>query len=384
MNTVSAHVAVRRARLAPWTGVAPLVAFAGVLLLSWSLLPLLTGWDVPADNLEQMAWALTPDWGYAKHPPFPTWLLIGLRHVLPDGLWLTYLLGGAQVALMMTVAYRLTAELLGRHAATLAVLFIGILTYYTQRLHYYNHNTALMCAQAIACLAAWRALMRGGTAWWLLLGVAWGVGMLSKYQMVIGIACNVAWLAIATNATPWRAERRDVLRGVLLAGAVAALVTLPHVVWLVRNDFPTFGYASHSLAANLPLRARPRNIGAFLGNQVGRCVPALLLALLLIALERRADPRGDIALASDREVHASAPGRWFLTVNAVGPFVLMTALSAVAGVDLQMHWGTAYLWMIVPLALATRVGHRLLHVPPIRVYAGVLLVHLLTLAAHAR
>ncbi len=80
----------------------------------------------------------------------------------------------------------------------------------------------------------------------------------------------------------------------------------------------------------------------------------------------------------------TAAARWLLPIHAIGPFVLMSALSAFLGMDLQMHWGTAFLWMAVPLALATRAGRRLTQVPLMRVYAGVLLVHLVTLAVHAR
>jgi len=243
-----------------------------------------------------------------------------------------------------------------------------------------------MCAHAIACLCVWRALVRGGTLWWWLLGLAWGAGMLSKYQMVLGIACNLAYLVIATRTSPWREERRDLARGVLLASAVAALVILPHAIWLIRNDFPTFGYASHSMAAHLPLAARPADIGAFLGNQLGRLLPPFLLAVLLVTLQRRSSPtRQEPAEPSVMLPAAGSPAaRWLLPIHAIGPFVLMTALSAFLGMDLQMHWGTAFLWMVVPLALGTRAGQRVVQAPMMRVYAGVLLVHLVTLAAHAR
>jgi 4-amino-4-deoxy-L-arabinose transferase-like glycosyltransferase len=287
----------------------------------------------------------------------------------------------------MAVAFTLTTELQGRRAAVIAVLFIGLVTYYTQRLHFYNHNTALLVAHAFACLCVWRALVRGGTLWWWLLGLVWGAGLLSKYQMVVTIACNVAYLAIATRSAPWGEERRDLLRGVLLAGTVAALVILPHVIWLVRNDFPTFGYASHSMAAHLPLSARPNDIAGFLGNQVGRCVPPFLLAVLLLLFERR-DSRAKQADAVAPQGLSPAVGtaaaRWLLPVHALGPFILMTALSGFLGVDLQMHWGTAFLWLAVPLALGTHWGRRLTRLPLMRVYAGTLLVHLVTAAAHAR
>jgi hypothetical protein len=208
----------------------------------------------------------------------------------------------------------------------------------------------------------------------------WGAGLLSKYQMVVTVACNVAYLVLATRSSPWREERRDLIRGVLLAGTVAALTILPHVVWLIRNDFPTFGYASHSMAADLPWFARPNDIAGFLGNQIGRCVPAALLAVLLVVLNRV--PRTEIHPPAVSPAAGTAAARWLLPVHALGPFIVMTALSAFAGVDLQMHWGTAFLWLLVPLALGSALGRRLTRVPLIHVYAGVLLVHLLQVAVH--
>jgi 4-amino-4-deoxy-L-arabinose transferase-like glycosyltransferase len=386
MIFASADLALRRTRVAPWANLTPLLLFCTASLLLWSLLPLLTGWAVPADNLEQLSWALTPDWGYTKHPPFPTWVLWTLQQVLPNGLWLTYALGALQVGAMLCVAFVLTAELQGRRAAVVAVLLISVLTYYTQRLHYYNHNTALLVAHATACLCVWRALVRGGAVWWWLLGLAWGAGMLSKYQMVLSIGCNLVYLALATRPAPWRGERRDIVRGVLLAATVAVFVMLPHLLWLVRNDFPTFAYASHSMAADLPLWSRPRDVASFLGNQIGRCAPAFLLAVLLLRLERRT--RVQLDTLADLQAPATADqalaARLLLPIHALGPFVLMTLLSLGLGMDLQMHWGTAFLWLLVPFAMSSAAGRRLAQVSLPRVYAGTLLVHLLTLALHAR
>lgn len=386
MIYATAELALRRSRAAPWISSLPLFGFCLAVLCLWAVAPLLGHWDVPADNLEQLTWALTPDLGYTKHPPFPTWALLALQQLLPNGLWLTYAMGAGCVAVAMFVGFRLTAELQGRRAAVVAVLLMSVLTYYTQRLHFYNHNTAMLVAHAFATLFVWRALVRGGAVWWWLLGVAWGVGLLSKYQMVLGIACNLVYLALATRQAPWRAERRDVVRGLVIAGVVAAAVISPHVVWLVQNDFPSFAYASHSMGADLPLWSRPRDLGAFLGNQVGRTLPAVALGALLLAFDRRPRARLD-QLADDaapplREQAAAA--RLLLPIHALGPFVMMAALSAFAGMDLQMHWGTAFLWLLVPAALTTAWGRRLTQVRLSWIYAGVILTHALTLAAHAR
>ena len=105
MNALASTLVRRESVAVPETLL--LAAYVAGCLLTWSLLPLLGHWNVPADNLEQLAWVLTPDWGYAKHPPFPTWVLWGFEQVFPHGLPLTYLLGGLQGAMMLAIAWRL-------------------------------------------------------------------------------------------------------------------------------------------------------------------------------------------------------------------------------------------------------------------------------------
>src|SRR5207253_6632643 len=60
---------------------------------------------------------------------------------------------------------------------------------------------------------------------WLWFGVLWGVILLTNPVLATFLPFSLAWL--------WcREERRGLLRGVLLAGAVAFVMIAP---WLVRN-----------------------------------------------------------------------------------------------------------------------------------------------------
>ena len=99
-----------------------LAGYTLVYLLTWSLVPLFAHWNIPDDNLEQLAWVLNPDWGYNKHPPFPTWVLWVFERVFPHGIPLTYLLGSLQVAMMLGLAWRLACETLDARCALVAVL----------------------------------------------------------------------------------------------------------------------------------------------------------------------------------------------------------------------------------------------------------------------
>jgi len=380
MNELVASLRNRESVAFPHT--LQLAAYTLVYLLTWALVPLFTHWDVPVDNLEQLAWVLNPDWGYNKHPPFPTWVLWGAEQFFPHGIALTYLLGGLQVAMMLFIAWRLVLETLDARRAFVAVLAISCLTYYTNRLYYFNHNTALLVAHAGATYCIWRCVSTGRTVWWLLLGLCWGAGMLSKYQMLLSIACNVGFLAWLSTRPGWRSERREFVKGVLLAGTLSAAALAPHVAWLIRHDFPTFAYASHSMAADLPVLMRPVGLLGFLANQVWRVLPVLVLALLMLKLQRGpADATG--SLPDEGSADRGATIRLLFLTHAVGPFALMAALALFAGMELQMHWGTAFLWALVPLALLTSRGKRFAALPLGSIFTGILLVQALTLAYQA-
>jgi hypothetical protein len=50
--------------------------------------------------------------------------------------------------------------------------------------------------------------------------------------------------------------------------------------------------------------------------------------------------------------------RRFLAIHAFGPLIFMTVLCVFLGVELQMHWGTAFLWAIPVWIAATPWGEK--------------------------
>jgi hypothetical protein len=209
------------------------------------------------------------------------------------------------------------------------------------------------------------------------------------------------------------------LRGVLLAAATAAMTLAPHVIWLIENHFPSFGYASHSLAAHLSPVERVRNIAGFLASQFLRLLPSILLLIALDGLARRQSRiahRGSaharIVSSDSGSAHARIASsssdlrvsrakiiggeptsveltgiaftsesdrdtRRFWLIHAWGPLVLMVLLAALAGVDLQMHWGTAFLWALPIWALTTGMFARTAVVDPRWVYGSAAIVQVL-------
>lgn len=334
------------------------LALAGALLLwfaTWLALPLLFDPEIPGDNLEQLDWAHHPAWGYAKHPPFPTWILWCFQQMFAPTLSLTYFLGALQVMFLMAMAWQLARESLDGITPWIAALMVACITYYTSRMHYYNHNTALMTAYAASLLALWRAVTTNQMRWWGLLGVAWAVGMLSKYQMALLIGCNALFLW----DVHWR-KAAHVLRGFALAFMVAALLLSPHVIWLVRNHFPSFGYASVTLAAHLGFIDRLRNVLHFVLHQAGRVAPLLALVAMLAWRMRESDPQApEPGVSSTLSLSLR-----FWTIHAWGPLVGISLIGIVFGAAVETHWGMASLWTVPFWILCTHRGRRWASAPP--------------------
>lgn len=336
---------------------AALAVFLALFVLLWTVLPLLVGRVPPDDNLEQLGWSAAFHWGYAKHPPLPTWELIAASHVLPKGLPLTYALGALQVGAMLAFAWLLARDTLGAARARVAILAITCILFYSHRMHFLNHNTVMLSAYAASAWFAWRAVATPRAAWWIALGAAWGVGMLAKYQMVVGIAASLGFIA-TSDARPWR-ER---LRGVLAAGAVAAVVFAPHAIWVVGDRFSTLGYATSWVEASRGPLERLLDVLRFAGEQLGRLAPALVALGVLSWLARRQQRRAPVGARLASPIHVlpvagagDACARRALAWHAWGPLGFMTLLSMAIGLDLGMPWGTAFLWML-PIWIVARPG----------------------------
>ncbi len=321
------------------------LAYGAVFVFVWWALPLLVGREPPNDNLEQLAWAETFRWGYAKHPPLPTWELIAAGLVFPKGLPLTYALGALQVTLLLAFAYRFARDTLGVERARTATLLITCILFYSHRLHFLNHNTLLLSAYAASVWLAYRAVATPGLHWWIALGAAWGIGMLSKYQMVVGIASSLVFVALSHERP---VEER--LRGLAAATVVSLLVFSPHAAWIVSDRFSTVTYAGSWVEASRPLTARILDVLQFAGEQLGRLAPALIAVALIagIAARRRAPSPSPAAYPQ-----VSALARRAIALHAWGPFAGMAGLSLAVGLDLGMPWGTAFLWA-VPVWIAAR------------------------------
>lgn len=320
--------------------IALLALFAAIWLPHLALSSLVP----PTDNIEQLTWVRSLEWGYYKHPPLPTWVLWLPVQIMGLSGGVTYVLGAAFVLVAMGLFWRFLSALRGSVYATVALLAALCITYYNGRLYYYNHEVVLVPFAVASAFLTWKAFVSKQRRWWLWLGVCLGVGGLAKYHIaVMAMAVAVFWA--------WQRGWRDVdhRRGIALAAIVSLAVMAPHLYWLWRHDFGPIRYAMES-SLGLDLHGM-RRLGVcvrWLFDQLlNRALPAwlLLLSVRWLAGRGRADapapsrtPMPDDAGMSQR----------LLLCFGLTPLVFTLMLGVAVGADLQLHWGAPFLLLAVP------------------------------------
>ncbi len=325
----------------------------GLLLFSavWLLQIDSSSLTAPKDNLEQLTWVHSLEWGYYKHPPLPTWMFSVPVNLFGLSARTSYVTGALFTLVGLFVFWKLMQTLRGSRHATLALLAALCITYYNERLHFFNHEVVLMPFFVASALLAWRAVGSRQLHWWAALGCCLGLGALAKYQMILAaVAVFLFWIACGA----WR-ERVHVI-GLALAAAISLAIISPHLYWLFLNDFGPIRYATESsLGASLGGGARLLNTLHWLADQLfNRALLAWVLLGLVMALHRKTAPAPQDASPSAgapdaRDAHDAS--RALILCFGLTPIALTCAIGIFAGSSLQLHWGTPFLLLAVPVAM---------------------------------
>jgi hypothetical protein len=179
------------------------------------------------------------------------------------------------------------------------------------------------------------------------LGVAIGLGALTKYQMAVTV---VPVLAFVVHQRAWRDPAHRL--GLLGACLTALVILVPHIEWLRNHDFGPIGYAvESSLGVGLGVPARIENTLLWLVDQLlSRGVPAFaLLGLAAWQLRHSASVRRAPSL-TQAAPHRD-PARALIFAWGIVPLCLMPFIGIFLGAELKGHWGRAFLIFAVPAAM---------------------------------
>jgi hypothetical protein len=338
-------------------------AWLAARTLLWTLVATLTQHTPPLDTVEWLCWGRQWQLGYHKHPPLAAWVAEAAFRLTPSSFLGVYLAGYLAIAAALACVWALARRLLPPRPALAAVLCLDGLVFFQQAAAELNNQVLLIAFWALAVWLCHRAFAGDRLLDWLGTGAALGLALLCKYTAVfLAVPLLALWL--------WRNGPRR-WSGPLLVAAVAALIFLPHLVWLCRHDFPTLRYALERAAGEPDGIDNRLSALTFLLSQGVRLLPVGLVLLPLLEGRRRV-----LDECGQRD-------RAFVAVAVLGPLALHLAASLGMGMALRDIWG-APLWsfagLLLVLLLQTRTSERAWRRAAL-VWGGVVVLSLLLVLA---
>ena len=231
--------------------------------------------DLNADMAEMVVWAQQPELGYSKHPPLLAWVLALWFAIFPHADWAFWLLSAITLAGGIFLAFELAGEWLDGEKRAAVPFLLAVIPFYNFLGLKFDQNSALIPLWALAMWAFVRSLDRRHVGWGTFAGLSAAAAMLTKYWSQFLIMA----LALAALFHP---RRREYFRSAApwVAALVFTLAVLPHVIWLVQENFPPFIWVASRRVADSWSDWLRQLVGYLLGT-IGYASAAVILGLYL-------------------------------------------------------------------------------------------------------
>jgi hypothetical protein len=247
-------------------------------------------------------------------PPAIAILAQLMRHTVGVGLAALRLVP-ALFSTVLVVLSALTARELGggRYAQGLAALTVIASVAFLRSGSLFQPVVLDQVAWTVVLFALLKLARSDDPRWWIVVGVAGGFGLLTKFSIgIIGVGVLAALIVLPERR--WLATRWP-----WLAALLALLIGLPSIVGQIRTGWPAILYARELGAEQLA----HVTVGGFIGSQLVMLGPAVFLAVA---------------------------GLWELLRRAPFRIVAVSCLSALV-ILLLMHGKAYYLLPIYPVLL---------------------------------
>jgi 4-amino-4-deoxy-L-arabinose transferase-like glycosyltransferase len=240
--------------------------------------------DLYVDEAQYWYWSLDPAFGYYSKPPLVAWVIAAT----------TALLGDSEFGVRFAAPFF--------HLATGLILFAVGKRLYDARIGCWSAlayaslpavslssavistDGPLLACWAAALYAFIRAREEAEWRWWIVAGVACGLGLLAKYAMAYWIASAFLYTALA------REERRHLPR-LAVAALIGVAIYSPNFFWNVAHGWVSYAHTRDNANIGASL-VHPGAFLEFLAAQFGVFGPVFFATLLVVAarlprLERR-------------------------------------------------------------------------------------------------
>ncbi len=294
-------------------------------LFIWTIVPSISNVNLPLDTIEALAWGSNLSWGYSKHPPLSALAVEIVYNFFGNKDWSYYLLSQVFVCVSFLYVWKFSNLFFGNKFLSLSsVLLLEGIYFYNFTTPEFNVNICQLPFWALTVFYSWRALNYKKIKDLFLMGIFMSLGFLSKYLFIyLIITIKIIFLIEIL-------KKKKFNYIYLIPGIIFFIFLLPHIVWLINNNFVTLEYALNRTGIeNYNFLNHFLNPIIFIAKQVGILLPSIVLFLFLIKKLKI-----NLNFKNDKNI-------FILAINLL-PFILVFLTSILTGAKVRTMWMTPF------------------------------------------
>ena len=277
------------------------------------------------------------DIGYLDHPLMVAWLIKATTALLSNTEFAVRL--GAFICWFVTAyfIFKLTRELFNRSIAYRALAIMAVLPVYFSFGFFMSPDAPMTACWAMAVYFFYQIVVNEKKHAWLGLGVAIGLGLISKYTIGLLGAAMALFLLVDQPSRKWFIRPEP-----YIAVAIALLLFSPVVIWNFQHDWASFTFQSQGRLASKFSFSLPR----FIGNVIIFLTPAGVLSVAAVVFSRKSFFAAMVSFSQSPKEQLKR-NYFLLTWLALFPVAVFAAISLFRAS--KLNW-TGPCWLaLVPL-----------------------------------
>ena len=301
------------------------VIFLFFHLIVWTLVPTLSNLNLPLDTIEALAWGSNLDWGFNKHPPLSALAVEIFYQIFGNQDWAYYFLSQVFVIISLFVVWKFSQDFFKNKTYSLiSVLIIESIYFYNYTTPEFNVYISELPFWALVVFYSWKSLTVNSFKNWFLLGLFAGLGFLSHYLFCY-LLMSIAIFFIYNFNKNKKFEFKS-----LIALEVFIIVIIPHLLWLIENNYITITYGLHRTeSADSNILDHAIHPVVFLIKQLGILAPFWFIIFILV---------------KKFKVKLNYSDNKFLFLFAINfiPIFLIALTSLITGAKIKTMWLTPF------------------------------------------
>ena len=303
--------------------------FALSHLIIWTIVPSLTNKNLPLDTIEALAWGSNLDWGFNKHPPMSAFFPEVFFKIFGAQDWAFYLLSQIFVLIAFYFVFKLSFEVLGNIKLSLiSVLLLESIYFYNFTTPEFNVNVCQLPFWSLVVYFTWKIYETKEIKFsdCFFIGLFAAIGFLSKYLFIYLL---FAIIFLFTHSIFVKKIKKFDFK-YLITIEVFLVLLVPHLIWLLNNDFITINYGlKRTGLEGSEIFDHFKYPLIFLLKQLGILVPFFFLVFLLVKKVKF-------------KINFKDQKFLFLLFVNILPIALMFLTSAITGSKIRTMWMTPF------------------------------------------